>query len=87
MFYQTLTTRRPPKGLKNAGFCPWWPWPSNSSHVFCVNSAQIRSAVPEIFHSQTKTTDWRHQEQNLLQFTACGNNTLKQCNFTRIKIL
>ena len=36
------------------------PWPSNSSergtkHVFRVNFAQIRSAVPEIFHTQTKT--------------------------------
>jgi len=34
-----------------------WPWPSKSSergtkHVFRVNSAQIRSAVPEIFHTQ-----------------------------------
>jgi len=38
-------------------FCPWWPWPSNSSewgtkHVFRVNLAQIRSAVPNIFHTQ-----------------------------------
>jgi len=36
-----------------------WPWHSNSSkqgtkHVFPVNLAQIRSAVPEIFHTQTK---------------------------------
>jgi len=36
-----------------------WPWLSNSSergtrHVFFVNLAQIRSAVPEIFHTQTK---------------------------------
>ena len=36
-----------------------WPWPSNSSewgtkHVFRVNLAKIRSAVPEIFHTQTK---------------------------------
>jgi len=36
-----------------------WPWPSNATewgtkHVFCVNLAQIRSAVPEIFHTQTK---------------------------------
>jgi len=26
MFYQTETTHRPPKGPKNALFCPWWPW-------------------------------------------------------------
>ena len=36
-----------------------WPWPSKSSkrgtrHVFPVNLAQIRSAVPEIFCTQTK---------------------------------
>ena len=36
-----------------------WPWHSNSSergtkHVFCVNLAQIRWAVPEIFCTQTK---------------------------------
>jgi len=35
-----------------------WPWHSNSSergtkHIFPVNLAQIRSAVPEIFYSQT----------------------------------
>ena len=51
----------PPEGPKNAGFVPndpdLWPWPSNSSdrgtkHVFRVNLAQIRSAVPEMFHKQ-----------------------------------
>ena len=36
-----------------------WPWHSNSSkrwtkHVFTVNLAQIRSAVPEIFDPQAK---------------------------------
>jgi len=41
-------------------FWPWWPWHSNSSewgpkHVLPVNLVQIRSAVPEIFDSQTKT--------------------------------
>jgi len=61
---------------KMSFFCPWWPWPSNSSkrdikHVFCVHLAQIRSAVPKIFHSQTKSYC---QKQNLMQFTACGNN-------------
>jgi len=41
-----------------------WPWHSNSSErgikrIFPVNLAQIRSAVPEIFHIQTnkKVTD------------------------------
>jgi len=63
MFYQTQTSRRPPKGLKNVVFVPGdldlWPWPSNSfewgtKHVFRVNFVQIRSAVPEILHTQTK---------------------------------
>ena len=43
-----------------------WPWPSNlfergTKHVFRVNLAQICSAVPEIFHTQTKqvfSTSW-----------------------------
>jgi len=39
-----------------------WPWHSNSSewetkHIFPLNLAQIRSAVPKIFDSQTKTTN------------------------------
>jgi len=51
------------KRAKNADFHPWWPWPSNSSeqgtkHVIYVNLAKIRSAVPEVFHTQTKNTDW-----------------------------
>jgi len=40
-----------------------WPWPSNSPergtkhvHVYRVNLAQICTAVPEIFHTQTKKT-------------------------------
>jgi len=42
---------------ENVIFCPWWPWPSNSSkqgttQVFCVNLAQIHSAVLEIFHTR-----------------------------------
>jgi len=45
--------------VENAIFCPWWPWPSNSSEggikqVFRVNLSHICSAVPEIFHTQTK---------------------------------
>jgi len=51
-------------------------WPLTSSkrgtkHVFRVNLVQIHSAVPETFYTQTKkTTDWRLQKQNLLQFIA-----------------
>jgi len=81
--FQTQTAHRPPKGPKDPVFVPGsldlWPWTSKWSkrgtkHVFLVNLAQIHSAVPEIFHTQTKTTDWRRQKQNLPQFTACGKN-------------
>jgi len=36
--------------------CPWWPrpLPLTFKDVFPVNLAQIRSAIPEIFDSQTK---------------------------------
>jgi len=44
-----------------------------TKHVFCMNLAQIRSAVPEIFHTPTKTTHWQRQKQNLRQFSACSN--------------
>jgi len=77
MFYQTNHMQT----AKRAGkccFCPWrpWPWPSNSSkrrtkHI-CVNLAQIHSAVPGIFHTQTKTR-LTVPKQNLPQFTACRN--------------
>jgi len=51
------------KGRKMPFFVPGdldlWPWHSNSSqrgtkHVFHVNVAEIRLAVPEIFHTQIK---------------------------------
>jgi len=53
-----------------------------TKHVFRVNLAQIRSAVPEMFHTKVKCwytsscTDWRRQKQNLPQFTASGNNRI-----------
>jgi len=53
-----------------------WPWHSNSSergakHVFYVNLAQIRSAVPETFHTkQTKKVANSIKNRTLL---ACGN--------------
>jgi len=50
----------------------FWPWHSNSSergtkHVFRVNLAQIRSAVPEIFEAQRhkKITDGAKKEPHL----------------------
>jgi len=51
---------------------------SNSSergtkHVFRVNLAQTRSAVPETFHTQTKKSQTA-LKQNLTQFTACGKD-------------
>ena len=44
-----------------------------------VNLAQIRSAVPETFHTQTKSYGQR-QKQNLAQFTACDNETTLTCS-------
>jgi len=43
-----------------------WPWPSNLSepgtkHVFRVNLAQIRSAVPEIFYKQKITVSTKNR--------------------------
>jgi len=45
-------------------FCSWWPWPLSPTFKLiwmreqtlfqAVNLAQIRSAIPEIFHTQTK---------------------------------
>jgi len=64
MLYQKYKARRPPKEPKNAVFVPGdldlLPRLSNSSergtkHVFRVNLAQIHSAVPDIFHTQTNT--------------------------------
>jgi len=49
-------------------------WPSNLSEQG-TDLPQICSAVLEIFHTQTKNTDWRRQKQNLPQFTACGTTT------------
>jgi len=63
---------------------------------FCMNLAQIRSAVPEIFHTQTKNSDWRRKKQNLPQFTVCGNNchqfssysvTVRRLYFTNVSLL
>ena len=70
------------KRAENAVFVPGdlhlWLWPSNLSeqgtkHVFHVNLAQIRSVVPEIFHTQTKKVR-RRQKQEPTQFTACSKN-------------
>jgi len=72
-------------GMTQQYFCfsPWWPWPltfdlwpwhSNSSergikHVFAVNLAQIRPAVPDIFEWQPKNTDSAKNGTLLV----CGN--------------
>jgi len=60
MFYQTNRKQAAERAEKYR-FCPSWLLPSKSSkrgtkHVFCVNLVQIRSAVPEIFHSETRKT-------------------------------
>jgi len=45
-------------------------------HVVRGNLAQILSAVLEIFHTHTKSQ--KHQKQNLMQFTACGNKRIPE---------
>ena len=80
MFYQTQTTFRPPKGPKNAVFVPGNLdlWPSNSSKQGTKHVFQIRSAVPgniSYTNKKTQTTDGA-KKQNLLQFTACGNELI-----------
>jgi len=53
----TQTARRPPKGPKNSVFVPGdldlniQARVSEEPHIFPANLAQIRSAVPEIFHT------------------------------------
>jgi len=67
MFLPNTNRTQAAQRAEKCRFCFWWPWPfdfrpwpSNLSergtkHVFRVNLAQIRSAVSEIFHTQTKT--------------------------------
>jgi len=55
-----------------------WPWHSNLSergtnHVFIVNLAQIRSPVPEIFHTQIEIATDSDKSRTLKH--ACGNKT------------
>jgi len=60
-------------------FCPWWPWPSNSSEggtkrVFRVNLVQIRSAVPKIFHTQTKKIQTDSARNRTFRSSLSSNN-------------
>jgi len=86
---RNINRKQEDERANNAVFVPGdldlWPWHSDSSeretkHVFPVNLAQIRSAVPKIYHTQTKSYSQRQnsQKQNLShsQFTACGNKIL-----------
>ena len=82
MFYQTQTAHKLPEKPKMPFFVPGdlYLWPStcpnkgpntSSMWIWCKSV----SAVPGIFHTQTKNADfWRRQKQKLPQFTACGNN-------------
>ena len=59
-------------------FCPRWPWHSNSSEpwtkrVLPVNLTQMLSAVPEVFHTQTKKQKVTDGAKNRT-LLACGNN-------------
>jgi len=50
--------------------------PSEGANTSSVNLTQIRSAVLEIFHTQTKNHGLMAQKQNFPQFTAYGNNDI-----------
>ena len=58
---------------------PFDPWPMTHRPIPCsapkfrVNLAQTRSAVPEIFHTQTKKSQTA-PKQNFTQFTVCGKH-------------
>jgi len=85
MFYQTQTARRPPKGPKNAVFCPWWPWHLTFKRVYardqtclpCEFGANPFSRSRDISYTHKKTTDWWRQKRNLSLFTVCGKNIKK----------
>ena len=64
--------RRPPKGPKMP-FLSLKILNSEGPQVFPVNLAHIRSAVPEIVHTQPKQS--QRQQQNLTQFTVSGKMT------------
>ena len=69
-----FSKHKPHAGRRN------WPRPSNSferrtKHIFLVNLVQIRSAVPEIFHTQTKSHRER-QKQKLIRSWLRAVNTL-----------
>jgi len=88
------TTCRLPKGPINAVFCAWWPWPKGQGHrgqklklvwardqnVFRVNMAQIHSAVPEIFHTQTKKTPQTHSVKNRIFRSSLHAVIILQCH-------
>jgi len=67
MFIETQTARRPPKLTLTFKLVR-----VRDQTCLHVNLLQIRSAVPEIFHTQTKKSD-SAKKQNLMQFTVCCN--------------
>jgi len=86
----TETACKSPKGLKNdtfvSGNLDLWLWLSTSSkrgtkHVFRVNLVQIRSAVPKIFHTQTK-----NQTDSAKNTTLCSSLCVVKNNTSRLII-
>ena len=87
MFYQNINRMQAAQRAKKCCFLhgdlDLWPWHSNSSkpgikHVFRVNLAQIRLAVPWHISYTNKKPDWQRQKQNLPQFTVCSDKEEKQ---------
>jgi len=55
---------------------PWpliWPWPSNSlGQAMWIWHKSVQWFPRDISYTNKKNTDWWHQKQKLLQFTACN---------------
>ena len=65
--FPNITCMEVDKGLKNAGFCPWWPWPSNLSkrgtkHVFVWILCKSVQRFQRYFIHKQKSTDWQSQK-------------------------
>jgi len=71
---RTQPTKRAEKCLLSQLTLTFDLWSERGTkHVFRLNLAQIRSAVPRYFIHKQKTLTDGAKKQNLSQFTACGN--------------
>jgi len=86
-----FTKHKPHAGHQNGRkmlFCPtpWWPWPLNltfklvwakdQTHLPCEFGANPFSSSQGIWYANKKVAD--SAKQSPIQFTACGNNAIKE---------